>query len=105
MYLNIVTHSAHDWLWTITDVKMVDASQVSFGSLPEMRFDEHVGFRFYDCRTISSTDDSGSLFNFPESFMRLEITRENGDFYIVYTNYGAFLCNDNGDTVHRYLVR
>ena len=135
MYLNIVTHSAHDWMKTVTNIKTVDASQVSFGSLEEMQEDSYSGFEFYDCRPIDSflTEKSeakaievfepgedgiicpqksdktyggvSSLFNFPESFVRLEITRENGDFNVVYTNYGAFLCNEVGDTVQRYLVR
>ena len=101
MHLNIVTHSAHDWLRTITNIKTVDASQVSFGLLSEMQEDEYSGFTFYDCRPLTKEE----LFSFPESFVRLEITRENGEYSVVYTNYGAFLCNDNGDTVHRYLVR
>ena len=106
MYLNIVTHSAHDMMRTVTNIKTVDASQVSFGSLEEMQEDSYTGFEFYDCRPIiGSDDDIGGFFNFPESFVRLEIVRENGDFNVVYTNYGAFLCNEVGDTVQRYLVR
>ena len=107
MYLNIVTHSAHDWMRTVTNIKTVDASHVSFGSLEEMQEDSYTGFEFYDCRPIQQgpNTETEKLFNFPESFVRLEISRENGDFNVVYTNYGAFLCNEVGDTVQRYLVR